>query len=32
MKDLAYILRYLKYYKKHLIMASGLLVFETVFE
>lgn len=32
MKDLAYILRYLKYYKKDLIMAIGLIVFETVFE
>ncbi len=32
MKDLAYILRYLKYYKKDLIMAISLIVFETVFE
>lgn len=32
MKDLAYILRYLKYYKKDLFMAIGLIVFETVFE
>lgn len=32
MKDLAYILRYLKYYKKDLTMAIGLIVFETVFE
>lgn len=32
MKDLAYSLRCLKYYKKDLIMAIGLIVFETVFE